>query len=147
MRIGKAHRWNDRLFFAIPRRSEKDCEQVRDTPSNIRPPRDSFGCVRSKKVDKFRDSSRKKQTGHSAEEGSRRAAGSCRCPNQQSRRERRVAKHLQSNDLENHTRPFGFPSGGDIEEIEVGREGHDSNLGKIQDLLPIDGTGFSLGLR
>src|SRR5260370_12552505 len=38
-------------------------------------------------------------------------------------------------------------AGGVIEKIEVGRKGYDSNLGKIQYLLPIDRSGFFLGPR
>ena len=42
-------------------------------------------------------------------------------------------------------RPFRFPAGGDIKKIQIGGECHDSNLGKIQYLLPIDGSRFLPG--
>src|SRR6266478_6398678 len=67
----------------------------------------------------------------------------CRRTDQKARGKRNIAKQLQMNKVEKHLLAFGFPTGGDIEKIEIGGEGHDTDLGKVQHQLPIDCARFS----
>src|SRR6266478_9338236 len=67
----------------------------------------------------------------------------CRRTDQKAHCKRHIAKQLQTNKPEDHLLAFGFPTGGDIEKIQIGGDGHDTDLGKVQHQLPIDCARFS----
>src|SRR6266404_4167003 len=54
-----------------------------------------------------------------------------------------LPKKLKMKKVEKHLLAFGFQTGGDIEKIEIGGEGYDTDLGKVQHQLPIDCARFS----
>lgn len=57
------------FFFAVPGAGDDSCKQVGRAPDDVGPNRTGPGRVRSKKKDKFRDSSDEKNAGHPAKEG------------------------------------------------------------------------------
>src|SRR5439155_23991196 len=117
--------------------------QIRCAPDEVRPCRTASRSVGGEKKDDFGSTSHEEKASHSGEKTPYRMLSDCCRTNQKSRGKRQVANHLQTDKPENHLLPFGFPTGRDVEEVEVGSEGHYTDLSKVQYDLPIDSAGLS----